>query len=255
MSSFAQKCGEKWSEAKDHKEVFLQVSRTFWTVKVVSNTLEMQIMSMIAVKNREWISAKVLKYQIILTGAVPRLHFNSVTFGQFHSVEWREWQHKSQMDVQRPIILNGEGRLPAVKVRAITNAPCEDKDEDWDLLDNAAWSHRFFRVVVSDTSWQFFLGTSFCSCELWLQGEFYLKAKGSIFYFYFFPPRVKLPHQSLASLRDEAFSIMTRGVVFPSSKPITLSERFLDGINKGWELKENDFKDHVGVVNVPSCAY
>lgn len=91
------------------------------------------------------------------------------------------------MDDQRPIILNGEGRSPAVKVRAVTDTPCEDKDEDWDLLDKAVSTHHFFGVVVSNTSSQIFLGTSFCSCELWLRGEFYLKAKGSIFYFYFFP--------------------------------------------------------------------
>lgn len=42
------------------------------------------------------------------------------------------------MNDQRPIIVNGEGRLPAVKVREITSAPCEHKDEDWDLLDKAA---------------------------------------------------------------------------------------------------------------------
>lgn len=157
----------------------------------MSKTLGMQIMSMTAVNHPEWLSAKVWKYYIVLIRDVLRLHFHSVALGQqrvqsqLHSVEWHEWQHKSRMDDQSPIILNGEGRLPAVKVRAITNLPCGDKDEDWDLLDNAAWSHHFFRVVVSNTSWQFFLGMSFCSCELWLQGEFYLKAIGSI-YIYFF---------------------------------------------------------------------
>lgn len=41
------------------------------------------------------------------------------------------------MDDQSPIIINGAGGLAAVMVRAITKAPCEDKDEDWELLDGA----------------------------------------------------------------------------------------------------------------------
>lgn len=41
------------------------------------------------------------------------------------------------MDGQSQIIINGAGGLAAVKVRAITMAPCEDKDEDWELLDGA----------------------------------------------------------------------------------------------------------------------
>lgn len=38
------------------------------------------------------------------------------------------------MDGQSQIIINGAGGLAAVKVRAITKVPCEDKDEDWELL-------------------------------------------------------------------------------------------------------------------------
>lgn len=113
-----------------------------------------------------------------------------------------------------------------------------------EVITSSAWR-------VSDTSWQFFLGTSFSSCELWLRGEFCVEAKGPIFYLFFF---FSFPQcKAATSVRGE---FRRRGIfhydsgrrAFPSSKPITLSEKLLDGVNGGGEAKEIWFQRSMWVL-------